>query len=139
MSFAASPRFRSSDRPNDPSSSTRPARRVDWNQSAMAGFAAAHRLGVAAEPVRETRRTETWIVAGREALVVHCYAVIERLGIGDYRPWVPGCVQELPHEVVLPKRFGTGQIDHAVQRFLDRDLGNDGGDVIRRNGLHQNR
>jgi len=47
----------------------------------MAGFAAANGLGVAAEPVRETRRTETWIVAGREALVVHCYTVIERLGI----------------------------------------------------------
>ena len=29
-------------RPNDPSSATRPARRVGWNSSAMAGFAAAH-------------------------------------------------------------------------------------------------
>ena len=28
--------------PNDPSSATRPTRRVDWNSSAMAGFAAAH-------------------------------------------------------------------------------------------------
>ena len=28
-------------------------------------------LSVAAKPVRETRRTETWIVPGREALVVH--------------------------------------------------------------------
>src|SRR5438270_10606047 len=139
MSFAASARFRSSDRSNDPSSATRPARRVDCNQSAMAGFAAAHRLGVAAEPVRETRRTETWIVAWHEALVVHCYAVIERLGIGDYRPCVPGCVQELPHEVVLTDRFGTGQIDRAVQWLREGGFGHDGGDIIRHNGLHQNR
>src|SRR6266404_8511625 len=82
-------------------------------------------LGVAAEPVRETRRTETWIVAGREALVVHCYAVIGRLGIGDYRPWVPGCVQELPHEVVLTDRFGTGQIERAVQRLSEGHIGHD--------------
>jgi hypothetical protein len=76
-------------------------------------------LGVAAEPVRETRRTETWIVAGREALVVHSYAVIERLGIGDYRPCVPGCIQELPHKVVLTDWFGTGQIERAVQRLSE--------------------
>ncbi|SRR6266481_4267306 len=31
-----------SHRPNDPSSATRPAGRVDCNRSAMAGFAAAH-------------------------------------------------------------------------------------------------
>jgi hypothetical protein len=30
------------ERPNDPSSATRPAGRTDCNQSAMAGFAAAH-------------------------------------------------------------------------------------------------
>src|SRR5437868_14794309 len=105
----------------------------------MAGFAAAHWLGVAAEPVRETRRTETWIGAGREALVVHCYAVIERLGISDYRPCVPGCVQELPHEVVLTDRFGTGQSERAVQRLSESRVGHDGGDIIRRNGLHQDR
>jgi hypothetical protein len=71
--------------------------------------------GVAAEPVRETRWPEAWIVAGREALVVHCYAEIERHGIGDNRPCVAGCVQELPHEFVLTDRFGTRQIDRAVQ------------------------
>jgi hypothetical protein len=66
------------------------------------------RLGAAAEPIRETRRTEAWIVAGCQALVVHGYAEIERLGIGDYRPCIPGCSQESPHEVVLTDRFGTG-------------------------------
>jgi hypothetical protein len=79
------------------------------------------------------------VIAWSEALVVHGYAVVERLWIGDYRPCVPACVQELPHEVVLTDRFGTRQFDRAVQRLRERHIGHDGGDVIRRNGLHQNR
>src|SRR6266850_732758 len=90
-------------------------------------------LSLVLEPVRETRRTKTWFVAGREALVVHCDAVIERLGIGDYCPWVPGCLQELPHEFVLTDRFGTSQIDSAVQWLREGRIGHDSGDVIRYN------
>src|SRR5205823_10335612 len=58
-------------------------------------------FGVVSEPVLETRRAEARVIAGGEALIVHRDAEVERLGIGDYRPYVPGCVQELPHEVVL--------------------------------------
>jgi len=47
------------------------------------------------------------VIACSEALVVHGYAVVKRLWIGDYRPCVPACGQELPHEVVLTDRFGT--------------------------------
>src|SRR5262245_27989280 len=75
------------------------------------------RFGVVAEPVLETCRAKARIIAGGEALIVHRIAVVERLGIGDYRPWVPGCVQESPHEVVLADRFGTGQFDGAIQRL----------------------
>src|SRR5256885_8993972 len=63
--------------------------RVDGNRVRCSA-----RLGVAAEPVRETRRTETWIVAGHEALVVHCHDVIVSLGIVDYQPGGPGLVLE---------------------------------------------
>src|SRR5213596_1871 len=80
------------------------------------------------QPVRETRWAEAGVSAWGEALIVHLNAVIERLGIGDYRPCVPGCVQELPHEVVLTERFGTGQIDGAVQRLSEGRIGHDGGD-----------
>src|SRR5882724_6514895 len=62
----------------------------------------------ASEPVLEACRAEAWVIAGSEALIVHLYAEVERLGIGDYRPCVLSCLQELPHEVVLPNRFGTG-------------------------------
>src|SRR5262249_34165761 len=70
---------------------------------------------------------------------VHLYAVVERLWIGDYCPWVPGCLEELPNEVVLPNRFGTGHIERAVQRLREGHFGHDGTDVIGRYGLHQDR
>src|SRR5262249_20913462 len=57
----------------------------------------------------------------------------------DYRPRVPGCAQELPHEVVLTDRFGTSQIDRAVERLSEGRIGHGGGDVVRRYGLHQSR
>src|SRR5215475_10969796 len=85
------------------------------------------------------RRPDAWIVAWREALIVHRDAVVECLGIGDYRPCVPGCGQELPHEVVLPNRFGTGQLQRAVRWLREGHFGHDGTDVISRNGLHQSR
>src|SRR5206468_8915962 len=96
-------------------------------------------FSVASEPVLETCRAEVRVIAWGEALIVHRNAVVERLGIGDYRPCVPGCVQELSHEVVLADRFGTGQLERAVQRLSEGHIGHDGGDVIRRDGLHQNR
>src|SRR3954452_7035657 len=70
-----------------------------------------------AKPVVETCRAEARVRAWGEALIVHRDAVVERLGIGRYRPWVAGCIQELPHEVVLLDRLGTGQIERAVQRL----------------------
>ena len=42
-------------------------------------------------------------------------------------------------EVVLPDRFGTSQIDHAVQWLCKGHVGHDGGDILRRNGLHERR
>src|SRR5438034_6245472 len=96
-------------------------------------------LGVAAEPVAEARRSKSRVFTRGEALIVHVYAVVERAGVAHNLSRVPGCVQELSHEVVLPNRFGTGQIERAVQRLSEGHIGHYGGDVIRRNGLHQNR
>src|ERR1043166_2336533 len=96
-------------------------------------------LGVAAEPVREMCRTQAWIVARRQASVVHCQAVVERLRIGSYRPRGPGFSQELPNEFVLTDRVGTGQLDYAVQWLRERRLGHGGSDVVSGDGLHQSR
>jgi len=48
----------------------------------------------AAEPVAEARHSKSRVFTRREALIVHVYAVVERLGIGDHCPYVPGCLQE---------------------------------------------
>src|SRR5207249_8519867 len=90
-------------------------------------------LGVAAEPVAKARRSKSRVLTRGEALIVHVYAVVERAGVGNNLSGVPGCVQELSHEVVLPNRFGTGQIERAVQRLSEGHIGHDGGDVIRHN------
>src|SRR3954454_22189935 len=97
------------------------------------------RFSVVAEPVLETCRAKARIIAGGDALIVHRIAVVERLGIGDYRSWVPGCVQESPHEVVLADRFGTRQFDGAIQRLGEGHIGHDGCHIIRLNGLHHDR
>src|SRR5262249_29726452 len=71
-------------------------------------------IGLVAKPVLETCRAEARAIAWGQALIVHSDAVVERLGIGDYRPCVPGCLQESPHEVVLTDRFRTGHLDRAA-------------------------
>src|SRR5713101_8133493 len=106
--------------PNDQAHLHRP---LGWLRTPRNAGAAGVRcrawFGVAAEPVLETCRAEARVIAWGEALIVHLNAEVERLGIGDYRPRVPGCVQELPHEVVLTDRFGTGQFDRTVQRLSE--------------------
>src|SRR5207253_3731464 len=83
-------------------------------------------LGVAAEPVAKARRSKSRVFTRGEALIVHVYAVVGRAGVGDNLSGVPGCVQELPHEFVLTDRFGTGQIDRAVQWLREGRFGHDG-------------
>jgi len=79
------------------------------------------------------------MIAEHEALIVHRDAVVERFGIGNDRPCVPGRVHKLPHEVMLPNRIRTGHFDCAVQGLGEGHIGHDGGDVIRYYGLNQNR
>src|SRR5262245_33489984 len=50
-------------------------------------------LRLTAKPVRETCRAEARVSAWGEALIVHRGAGVERLGIGDEFPCVPGCGQ----------------------------------------------
>ena len=47
--------------------------------------------------------------------------------------------QESSDEFVHTDRFGARQLDRAVQRLLDCDVGQRGSDVIRHDGLHHRR
>src|ERR1700719_2250660 len=101
------------------SSSRKSMGRSSRSHTGTSAASRSRRSGRVAEPIPETCWAEARVIAWGEALIVHLNTVIERLGIGDDRPCVPGCVQELPHEVVLTDRFGTGQIHRAVQRLSE--------------------
>src|SRR5213075_567853 len=93
----------------------------------------------AAEPALETRRADARVCAGGEALIVQLYAEVECLGVCGHLPRVSVCAQESSDEFVETYRFGTGQLDCAVHRFPDCDVGQGISDVIRHDGLHQGR
>src|SRR6266566_3042694 len=84
----------------------------------------------AAEPVLETRRADARVIAGGEALIVQLCAEVTCVDVCGHRPCVSGCVQESSDECVETYRFGTRQLDRAVHRFLDGDVGQRGSDVI---------
>ena len=91
-------------------------------------------LGVAAEPVRETHRTEAWIVAGRQALVVH-HAPLEawnhmrfagghswmqttskrRAAIPAFRNSVPTC---LPMQQAAAAKANVATTNTVIWNFL---------------------
>ena len=77
------------------------------------------------------------MIAWGEALIVHRRAEVTCAGVRGHRPRVSVCAQKFPNEFIETDRLGNRQFDCAVQRFLDRDLGHDGGDIIRHDGLYQ--
>ncbi len=84
------------------SDSARRVTKFPWITSHVAVMRSRHRLcRQRRQPVLETCRSEARVVAWGQALIIHRDAVVERLGIGDDRPCVPGCVQELPHELIF--------------------------------------
>jgi hypothetical protein len=93
----------------------------------------------AAEPVLETRRADARGIAGGKALIVQRCTEVACVDVCDHRPCVSGCAQESSDEFVETYRFRTRQLDRAVQRFLDCDVGQCGSDVIRHDGLYKGR
>lgn len=92
-----------------------------------------------AEPVLKTRRADARVIARGEALIVQLYAEVERMDVCDHLARVSGRAQELSGEFVERYQLGTRQLDHAVHRFLDCDIGQYGGDVIRSDRLQKGR
>src|SRR5437763_3711784 len=76
----------------------------------------------AAEPVLESRRAEARVFARGEALIVQLDAEVACVDVRGDLPCIPVCPQELPDELVETYRFGTRQLDRAVQRFFDCDV-----------------
>ena len=91
----------------------------------------------AAEPLREMRRAEARVIAGCKALIIQLCAEIAGVDICGHLPRISSCAQEMPDEFIHPNRFGTGNLDRAVQRFGDGNVSQGGGEIIRRDRLHE--
>ena len=76
------------------------------------------------------------MVTGGEALVVHLDSEIECLNVCGHLPCIVICAQESSDELVHADRFGARQLDRAVQRFLNGNIGQRGSDIVRRDWLH---
>ena len=72
-------------------------------------------------------------------MIVQLCAEVECVDVCGHLPCVSVCAQESSDEFVETYRFGTGQLDRAVHRFPDCDVGQCGSDVIRHDGLHKGR
>ena len=70
-------------------------------------------------------------------MIVQLHAEVACVDVRGHLPWVSVCAQEASDKFVETDRFGTRQLDRAVQRFLDCDFGQCGSDVIRHDGLHK--
>lgn len=101
----------------------------------------AQKLGAAptllAEPVRETRRADPRVIAGSEAVIVHFCAEVASVNVCDHLPCVSFGGQVSSDKLIHAYRFGPRQLDRAVQRLVDCDVGQCGGDVIGRLGLNE--
>ena len=59
------------------------------------------------------------------------------MNVGDHLTLVVLRGQELPGELVERNRLGAGDLDRAVHRRADRELGQRGGDVVGGDGLQR--
>ena len=87
------------------------------------------------------RRAEPRVTsrARNEALIVHFYAEVARIVVGDHLARIARRVKELPDKFVLPELIGPSHFDHAIHWLSKSDIGYRGSDIIRNHGLHQDR
>src|SRR5262245_11824586 len=70
-----------------------------------------------AEPVFETAGAEQRILARDETLVVHLYAVVACVSVGNHVPRVARRSQILSNKFILPDLVRPGYFDHCIHRF----------------------
>src|SRR5215217_2033330 len=91
------------------------------------------------QPVLETHGAEPGILARRERAIVQFCSEIASMDVGDDLARVFCRGQILPGEVIETERFRSGQLNDAVDRTAERDVGQGGSDVVRGHGLKQGR
>jgi hypothetical protein len=77
----------------------------------------------AIEPILEPRRADSRVIARDGALIVQLRAEVAGVDVYGHLPCVSVYAQESSDEFVETYRFGTRQLDRAVQRLLHCDVG----------------
>src|SRR5262244_2842417 len=91
----------------------------------------------AAEPFVETNAAEARLAQRHERVLLDPAAEVPGLGIAHDLTRVADRLQIAGDDFVERRSFRTGDLDDAVARRRERHIGNDGSNVVRRDGLEQ--
>ena len=91
----------------------------------------------AAEPFVETDAAEPRFAQWHERALLDPAAPVSGLGVAHHLARVADSLQIAGDDFVERCSFRAGDLDDAVSRRRQRYLGDDGGDVVRRDGLEQ--
>ncbi len=89
------------------------------------------------EPVLEARRTEPSFAEGNEGALLHEAAEIADLGVSHDLARVADAFQIAGDNLVERRAFRAGNLDDAICRLRQCHIGDDGGNVVRRDRLEQ--
>src|SRR6266566_1081801 len=89
------------------------------------------------QPVLETQQAEPGIVDWRERLIDQLGAEIAGMDVGGDSARVVRRDQIFPTEFIEAAFFRAGQLDDAVNRSAECDVGKGRGDIVRSHGLKQ--
>src|SRR6266850_3740053 len=94
-------------------------------------------LWVAAEPFVETDAAEARFAQRYERALLDAAAPVSRLGVPHDRTWVADRLQIAGDDFVERCSFRAGDLDDAVSWRRERNVGDDGSNVVRRDRLEQ--
>src|SRR5580704_12818702 len=91
----------------------------------------------AAEPFVETDAAEARLAQRHERVLLDPAAPVSGLGVAHDLTRVADCLQIAGDDFVERRSFRAGDLDEAASRRRERHIGNDGSNVVRRDGLEQ--
>src|SRR5499433_219343 len=91
----------------------------------------------AVEPFVETDATEARLAQRHERVLLDPAAEVSGLGVAHDLTRVADRLQIAGNEFVERRSFRAGDLDDTVSRRRERHIGNDGSNVVRRDGLEQ--
>src|SRR3954471_15928210 len=89
------------------------------------------------KPVLEARRAEPSFAERNEGALLHKSTEIAGLGVSHDLAWVAEGFQIAGYNLVERRAFRAGDLDDAVCRLRECHIGDDGGNIVRRDRLEQ--